>query len=140
MDLLEYIEMEADSLASSTPAISEKQERGGSPYGLEVVYQDGIFPDLDEALYEAIGGDSNDEGCGLRTRRRDMFWRCADIETAILLRMELAEDLRTHPDFSAAAALRQLTFEVITEDEHWDRKLVALSEDTDPLPTDQAKL
>lgn len=106
-----------------------------SEYGLQVVYQGGIYIDLDEALYEAIGHDSNDEGCGLRTGRRDMFWRCIDFEAALGLRGILATDIAQHPEFQKKSGERQLVFAIKTEEQHWDEKLAALTESTDPPQT-----
>jgi hypothetical protein len=112
---------------------SELPEPGKSAYGLQVVYQGGIDEDLDAALYECLGRDSNDEGCTIHSGRRDMFWRCGNIEESLTLRMRLVGDIGIHPDFQEAAASRVLVFAVKTENDHWDEKLSDI--DRDPRAT-----
>lgn len=96
--------------------------------GLQVVYLGGINEDLDAALFELMGRDSNDSGCVLRTGHRDMFWRCSDWETAMELRLKLVDGILSHPDFRKACGARDLSFSVMTEDQHWEDKLNAIDE------------
>lgn len=136
----------SDKPPLTSHADSEIPEPGKSPYGLQVVYQGGIDEDLDAALYECLGRDSNDEGCTIHSGRRDMFWRCGNIEEALTLRLRLIGDIGVHPDFQDEASARALVFAVKAEDEHWVEKLSDIDRDPsataspNPPPTGQPNI